>query len=396
MSQSYSGHEIPMPQMSKVHTPHRIFSIGLPKCDNPSERRFPLTPEAVNILVERGFAIKIESGAADAIHYSDNNYTHQGAKITNREETLMCDIVIHLAPLERKDIKRMRRGALLLTMFHIENQTAEYVKSLVEQGIIAVAIDLIGDERGNRPFADILSEIDGRASIAIASSLLADSINGKGILLGGIAGLLPCEVAIIGSGIAAVAAARSAIGAGAMVRMFDSDTYRLRAALKELGNQTIGATLHPRTIEKAFASADVIVITDVSHTMKFGPEIVSMMKKGVITFDVSNEAGKTFPSMPTVDLSAARPDDNSMDGSTRVCYIHSGSAVPRTAAMALSNTFITMLDDIVTLEGVTNALKLSPGLQDAVFTFLGKVTNRKVAEAVGLRSVDIRLLIQFS
>lgn len=394
--QQYADQHIPIPEMQKIQSQHRIFSIGLPKCDNNSEKRFPLTPEAVNILVEKGFTIKMESGAADSIHYPDNSYSRQGAKIVSREESLMCDIVIHLAPLDNKDIKKLRRGALLLTILHIESQTREYVNALIQQGIIAVAIDLIGDEHGNKPFADILSEIDGRSAIAIASSLLADAVNGKGILLGGIAGILPCEITIIGSGIAAVAAARSAMGAGAIVNMFDSDTYRLRAALKELGNQTIGASLHPRAVQKAFITADVVIITDVNHPVKFNSDIVSTMKKGVITFDLSCNEGTTFPSMPTVNLSAAKSGDNTIDGTTRVCYIHSGSAVPRTAAMALSDTFITMLDEIVTLDGVSNALKLSSGLQDAVFTFLGKVTNRKVAEVARMRAVDIRLLLQFS
>ena len=392
----FAENEIVMPKMSEIPTQHRIFSIGLPKCNNSSERRFPLTPEAVNILVERGFTIKMESGAADVIHYSDNNYSRQGAKIVSRDESLLCDIVIHLAPLERQDICKLRRGALLLTLLHLDCQSPEYVRALIERGIISVAIDLICDDRGNKPFADIISEIDGRASIAIASSLLADSINGKGILLGGIAGILPCEVTIIGSGIAAIAAARSAIGAGALVRMFDSDTYRLRSALKELGVLAIGAAMHPKTIEKAFASADIIVMTDVAHQPKYGSDMVANMKKGVITFDISTAEGKSFPSMPTIDLSAAKPGDNSMDGSTRVCYIHSGSAVPRTTAMALSNTFITMLDDIVTLEGVSNAIQFSPGLQKAVITFLGKVTNRDVADIAHMRHVDISLLLQFS
>ena len=382
--------------MQETARHRKIFSIGLPRCSNPAERRFPLTPEAVNILTERGFIIKIESSAADAIHYTDGSYARHGAKIVTRDEALSCDIVIHLAPLEKHEVRKLRRGALLLTMLHPENRDREGIIALVEQGIISVAIEQICDERGNMPFADIISEIDGRASIAIASSLLADSINGKGILLGGIAGILPCEVAVIGSGIAAIAAARSAIGAGAMVRIFDSDTYRLRAALKELGPQTIGATLHPQTIQKAFASADIVVVTDVNRPVQFDAELVSTMKKGVITFDISSREGASFPSMPTIDLCAANAGDNSIDGKTRVCYIHSGSAVPRTTAMALSNTFITMLDDIVTLDGVSNALKFSKGLQTAVFTFLGKVTNRKIAEIAHLRAVDISLLLQFS
>ena len=138
------------------------------------------------------------------------------------------------------------------------------------------------------------------------------------------------------------------------------------------------------------------MVTDVNRPVQFDAELVSTMKKGVITFDISCREGASFPSMPTVDLCAAKAGDNSIDGKTRVCYIHSGSAVPRTTAMALSNTFITMLDDIVTLDGVSNALKFSKGLQAAVFTFLGKVTNRKIAEIAQLRAVDISLLLQFS
>ncbi len=386
---------ITAPQPCETASRRHIFSIGLPRCNNAAERRFPLTPEAVNMLVERGFIVKMESNAAETIHYNDNAYMHQGARIVGRDETLLCDIVIHLAPLDTADIRRLRRGALLLTLLHLDCQTKENVTELLKRGIISIAIDLIADDNGNRPFADILSEIDGRASVALASALLADSVHGKGILLGGVAGIVPCEVMLIGSGIAAIAAARSATGLGAIVRMFDNDVYRLRAAIRELGPQIIGSAMHPKVMSKALMSADVIVVTDTTHTVLFDRDSVETMKKGVITFDISRREGATFPSMPKINLSHARPGDNNSDGQ-RVCYLHSGSAVPRTSAMALSNTFITMLDEIVTLEGVTNALKLSPGLQKAACTFLGKVVNRQIASAVGMRHVDINLFLQLS
>ncbi|MDE7092457.1 MAG: hypothetical protein K2O43_03430 [Muribaculaceae bacterium] len=382
------------PQLVETARRRRTFSIGLPRCDSKTEKRFPLTPEGVNMLVERGFTVKMEAEAAGSIHYPDSTYIRKGASIVERQETLLCDIVIHLAPLKVSEIKKLRRGAMLLTLLHIHEQKPEIIKALLDHGIITIAIDLITDENGNRPFADILEEIDGRASIAIASALLADSANGKGILLGGIAGIVPCEVVIIGSGIGAIAAARSATGLGTIVRLFDNDVYSLRTAIRELGSGVIGSALHPNVLNKALASADIVLVSPTSNEVVFGNEVVQTMKKGVLTFDLTCREGGAFPSLPTVNLSSARPDDNRGDG--RVCYIHAGSAVPRTAAMALSNTFITMLDDIMTLEGVTNALKLSPGLQAATITFMGKLVNGQVAREVGMHHVDISLFIQLS
>ncbi|MDE6808666.1 MAG: hypothetical protein K2J42_01055 [Muribaculaceae bacterium] len=386
--------DITDPRLMETIRRPRIFSIGLPRCDGENEKRFPLTPEGVNMLVERGFVVKMESDAAASIHYSDNAYTRQGARIVDRQETLLCDIVIHLAPMKVTEIKKLRRGAMLLTLLHIHHQKPEVIKELLTHGILTIAVDLITDDNGNHPFADILEEIDGRASIALASSLLADSSRGKGILLGGIAGLNPCEVMIIGSGIGAIAAARSATGLGAIVRMFDNDVYSLRTAIRELGPSVIGSALHPNVMNKALAAADIVIITPTTRLVVIGQDSVSEMKKGVISFDLTCREGLSFPSLPTVDLSSALPDDNHGDG--RVCYIHAGSAVPRTASMALSNTFITMLDDVLTLEGVTNALKLSPGLQTATITFMGKLVNAQVAREVSMRHVDISLFIQLS
>lgn len=173
-------------------TGRRLFSIGLPRCCDPAERRFPLTPEGAAMLVEQGFDVRIESGAAATIHYTDNQYAAAGVRVTDRDETLGCDIVMHLAPLTPSDIRKMRRGAMLLTLSAFCRLTSPTIEALLNRHIITVAIDLIRDDRGNRPFADILSEIDGRAAMARASSLLADSVHGKGILLGGVAGIVPC------------------------------------------------------------------------------------------------------------------------------------------------------------------------------------------------------------
>lgn len=385
----------PLEQSCMTATPRRRFSIGLPACTTPSERRFPITPEGARMLVGKGYSVKMESGAAETIHYSDNAYTRWGTEVTSRSEALSCDIVIHLAPLDTADIRRMRRGTMLLTLLHLDSLTTEGIRAMTDRGIVGVAIDNIADNHDNLPFADILAEIDGRAAIATASSLLADSVNGKGILLGGVAGVIPCEVTVIGSGIAAIAAARSACGLGATVRMFDDDVYSLRSASRDLGPQIIGSAIHEKVLMNALASADVIVATSAPPSLTLGADAVERMKKGVITFDLTKTPGQLFPSLPTIDLAMARATDNTPSGK-RACYINAGSAVPRTAAMALSNTLNTMLDNIIVCEGLTNALKLTPGLRRGVFTFFGKVTDRHVAEIAGCRATDINIFLQLS
>lgn len=380
-------------QPTRMATRRQRISIGLPRTDNPDERRFPLTPEGVRMLTDRGYRVIMEEGAASSIHYGDNAYARNGAEISDRPSALAADIVIHLAPIPSTMVRYMRRGAMLLTLLNSDSIATSSVEALLRQGIVTVALDLVEDQQGNRPFADILAEINGRAAIATASSLLADSIHGKGILLGGVAGIVPCEVTILGSGIAAIAAARSAIGLGAMVRMFDNDIYSLRAALRDLGPQVIGSACHENVLLKALASADVVVVTGgFPPSMAMGADVVATMKKGVLSFDLSPTPGSLFPSLRTVDLSFALPSDNTLSGD-RALYINAGNAVPRTAAMALSNTLSTLFDDIVVCEGITNALKLTAGLRQGVITFSGKLTNRTLAQRMPLRFVDINIFL---
>lgn len=386
----------PLEQPVMTAAQRRLFSIGLPLCDNPAERRFPLTPEGAGMLVEQGFELWMQTGAAATIHYTDAQYAAAGVHVCSRDEALRADIVMHLAPMSATDIRKMRRGTLLLTLSTLCRLTASSVNALLERSIITVAIDLVKDDRGYSPFADILSEIDGRAAIARAMALLADSVHGKGILLGGVSGIAPCEVSIIGSGIAACAAAGSAQGAGALVRMFDHDVYRLRRAERELDGHIVTSALHPRVLQNALRTADVVVYTGVDPTPRFDHDTVNQMKRGVIIFDLTADCGKAFPSVTTIDLAMASPLDISLTEPSRACYINAGSAVARTAAMALSNTFITMLRDLVHCEGVTNALKLLPGLQCATLTFLGKAVNTDVARIVGQRHVDINIYLTLS
>lgn len=377
----------------QVATTINSTTIGLPASMSYSERRFPLTPEAAGVLVERGFKVRMQAGAAACIHYPDSAYVRQGVQITDRDACLRSDIVIHLPAMTYGDASRLRRGALLLTFMHAERQDPMALQLLLKKFVTCIALDLIEDPRGRRPFADPLSEIDGRAAMAIASSLLADAEHGKGILLGGVPGVVPCEVTILGSGYAACAAAQTAIGLGALVRMFDNDNYSLREAVARLGAGVISSSLHPRVVASALRTADVVVATPCMGMQPLGPDRVAEMKRGVLIFDLAGVGETMFPSLPQCDLALAEPGDNSLDSGCRVCYINAGSAVPRTAAMAMSNIFLNMLDSVLACDGVSNALKLHADLRKGVYLFMGRPTHPRIARLLGLRHVDVSLLI---
>lgn len=388
----------PLEQPCVPFTAQRSVSIGLPAASVAGERRFPLTPEGAAMLVGRGIDVKIECGAADVIHFDDEAYRRAGAQIVSRPEAMACDMVLHLPAISAADARMLRRGSVLLTLLHIERQSPEALRVLLERNTIAVALDLIADESGHRPFADALSEVDGRAAIAIASSLLADPVHGKGILLGGVSGVVPCEVTIIGSGIAARSAALSACGLGATVKMFDNDVYGLRDAGMQLSRHAvITSAFHPRVFASALRSADIVVATTTKYPLEIDVDMVDEMKRGVIAFDLTGREDRcVFPSLARVDLAVAADADRRPNSRVAACYVNAGSAVPRTAAMTLTTTLMTLLDDIHLFEGFANALKFNQGLSRAAYTFLGKPVNADVARILGVRPIDINLFVQFN
>lgn len=392
MAYDSSYNPTPLEQALEAIMNRRKITIGLP-APSCSDRRFPLTPEAAGLLAGRGFLVKMEKDAAQSIRYTNMRYQQQGVEIVDRSEAMRCDMVISFSPFTTLQARMLKKGALLLTLFDSVAHDSDVIRLLLHNHVIALALDLVLDDLGHKPFADILAEIAGRASVVLASSLLTDSDRGKGILLGGVAGIVPCEVMVMGSGIDACAAARSAIGLGAMVRMFDNDTYRLRAAIRELGPGVMGSAMHPRVMLNALRSADVVIATEIRPVHVITAEAIDEMKSGVVVFDLTKRTNPVFPSMEYVDLGIGNAD---LHLPSKVCYINPGNAVPRTEAMAMSNALMTLLTEIFTCDGLTNALMLNSGLQAAALTFLGKPVNQHVANLVGMRAVDIKLILQFS
>lgn len=377
--------EQPMPSSG---SPRRL-TLGLPSGMKFGERRFPVTPEGASQLSDRNILLKMERGAGEPIHYSDAAYSRAGADICSRAEALAADVVVTPAPLHPAEARSMRRGALLVTLLHSVLDNPAYARSLRDAGVNVVAADLIC-HRGHRLVADILHEIDGCASLSIASSLLTDPIHGKGILLGGVTGIVPCEVTALGSGMGAIAAAHNALGLGATVRMFDDDLYSLRSASRVLDHRAIASAMHPKVLHSALRSADVVVVTPMAAPMVIEPEYAAEMKRRVIIFDLTCDPGATFPSVPTVNLAA--PSISTLSAAAeRACYFNVGCRVPRTAAMALSNALVANVD---ALRDACGTLAQMPApMRPALLYFWGKCVNQQVAEATSDRALDINLLI---
>ena len=366
----------------------RRITIGLPSGLSRGERRFPVTPEGASQLIDRHIAVKMERGAGEPIHYPDSAYARVGVEVCVRAETLRADIIISPASLTVAEARTLRRGTLLVTLLHSILFSPLYAKALLSAGVNVMAADLVSKD-GHRPVADILHEIDGCASIAIASALLTDPIHGKGILLGGVTGVVPCEATVLGSGMGAIASAHNALGMGATVRMFDSDMYSLRKASRVLNHVPIASAPHPNVIRSALKSADVVVITPMRAPLTFDADDISQLKRRVLIFDLTGTPGTTFPGIPVVDLAAASVQ--SMEASSSaVCYANVGCRVPRTAAMAMSNILVANIDAVMASHGTL--AEIPAAMRPAMVLFWGKCVNHSCAELLGLRALDINLL----
>ena len=384
-------------QLIKTKEGRRRFTLGMPKGHGAGARLTLLTPEGVSMLVSQGIDVLIQENFGEAIHYPDSRYSRAGARVASRSETLQCDVVLYDGQLDPKEASLLKPHSILLTLLHNRTQPVETIQTLLDRSITVVALDEVLDHRGKQPLDDILGEVSGRAAIVSAVSFLTDANSGKGILLGGVAGINPCEVVILGTGMSALAAARSAIGLGGMVRLFDSDPYCLRAAMSELGPAVIGSSLHPTVLGHALASADVVIATKLSRKFAIDNSVLDSMKAGVIIFDLNDRYGmsSTFPNLRCADVS-----DASVRGiipGNKVCYINTVNTVPRTAAMAITNDIVPVVDRMFGKgRGLMNVLKADAGLRQAVVFFRGRVVNARVASTLRVKCVDINLLLSFS
>ena len=338
------------------------LTIGLAgNYPDTEETRFLLTPEGCGLLTSSGTKIMMENGAATDISFPDSAYTEFGVDIVSREEALKADVVLSYLPLRADDVRKMKEGAALFTMMDESLFDKDVIKALLEKRITAGCLDNMLSFNDEPVFANIVDEIDGRASIIYAQEFLSYVGGGKGVLLAGVAGLNPCEVLVIGDGTAAYSAAKAAMAAGAYVTLMNNDISALQTARQYCGDSLNTVAIHPRVLYNKVKGADVILIGECTRPFEFPKNLSIAIKDTVYVMNFD----ETKPSL----------------------------SVPRTVAMVLSNVLVNFFGDTIIKGGIDGLVGGTPGVQVGIVTYKGKLVDKLVASYLNLPSVDIKVML---
>jgi len=336
---SQQGHLMPLEEKLATGNKRKSLKIGIPKELSLNENRVPLVPESVNLLVENGHEIIIERGAGKHAHFTDAQYAEAGAILTNSvEEVYQSEVIIKISPPQDDEIELLEKGKTLFSSVFLANRNKKYFEQLVNKKIKAVGYEYIKDKSGGFPVIKSMSEIVGNAAILIAAEHLSNLKYGKGKMLGGFPGLNPSEVVIIGAGTVAEYAARTAIGLGASVKIFDDTIYKLRDIQKSLGSRVFTSVLQPKVLLKALKNADVVIAAKHSHgdtlTFMVSEEMLKQMNSGSVIIDVSIDQGGCFE---TTKATTHTDPTFVIDDVIQYCVANMPGAVPRTSTIALTN-----------------------------------------------------------
>ncbi|MCD6091132.1 MAG: alanine dehydrogenase [Bacteroidales bacterium] len=371
------------------------LTIALLKENDEAERRVCLSPEAVGLLVQNGHKILVEKGAGLASQYEDIHYSEVGAFIVEtKEELLKASVILKVSALSHEEISALGKNQALLTTLQLMSRDKAYFAQLAEKKITAFAFEKIKDKTGSYPIIRSMGEIVGNTSLHIAAKYLAHHKYGNGSMLGGIPGLKPTEVVIIGAGTVGENAAQSAIGMGASVKVFDNSVYRLRRLQNNIKSKIFTSVLQPKNLEEALTTADVVL--GAMRKRKGTPSflvpayMVQKMKKGAVIIDVSIDEGGLFE---TSRLTTHNKPVYQEFGVTHYCVPNIASGVPRTASQALSNFFMPVILQIAESGGVDQVLRSDTGFRSGVYLYNGVITDKEIGETFHLSYRDLDLLL---
>lgn len=385
---------LPQEEMLEIKKQKGELLIGLPKETHFEERRVCLTPDAVAALHAHGHQIVVETGAGEGSNYSDKEYSEAGAKISyDVKEAFACNIVLKVAPPSQKEIELINPQSVLISALQLKTQTKKYFETLAKKRITAVAFDYIKDEHGVYPIVKSLSEIAGTASVLVAAELMSGASKGNGLLLGNIGGVPPTDVVILGAGTVGEFAARSALGLGARVKVFDNSITKLRKLQHYLNSPIYTSTVQPKTLAKALRRCDVAIgaIRGKNRSPIIVTEgMVEQMKEGSIIVDVSIDRGGCFETSKVTTHSKPTFDKH---GVIHYCVPNIPSRYARTASFSISNIFTPYLLNIAEEGGFENAARFDRSLRNGMYFYHGILTNKTVADWFDLPFRDINLLI---
>lgn len=385
----------PQEKLATVKSGNKSFFIGLPREIALQEKRIPLTPDAVALLVANGHEVWLETKAGEGSNFSDREYSEAGAKIVHSpKEIYSADVILKIEPPTLSEIELMKPGQTLISAIQLGHLEKDYITELLRKRVTALAYEFIEDKAGGMPVIRVLSEIAGIAAISVASQYLSTAESGRGVVLGGVTGVPPTKMVIIGAGTVAENIARIALSMGAEIQIFDNHLYKLRRIKHLLGQQVYTSTIDTIGLAETLKTADVVIGAlraekgRVRHVVS--EEMVRQMRPGSVIIDLSIDQGGCIA---TSEITTHHHPVFRKHEVIHYCVPNISSRVARTATTALSNFFTPTILRASEEGGIDEVILRQNGYRKGVYTFKGSLTNEAVASRFGLKHKNIDLLI---
>ncbi len=369
--------------------------IGVPREIKVQEYRVGLTPASVHELVAHGHGVAVESGAGAAIGLSDEHYRQAGATIVASAAEVFAgaEMVVKVKEPQPSECALLRPGQVLYTYLHLAPDPAQ-TQALLKSGAVCIAYETITGPGGGLPLLAPMSEVAGRMAVQAAATHLEKPHGGMGLLLGGVPGVHPAHVVIIGAGVVGTNALQMAVGAGARVTVLDRNVDRLRQLDLVFGNRIATAFSNAHAIEEAVRQADVVVggvlLPGAAAPKLVTRAMVAAMKPGAVIVDVAiDQGGCCETSRPTTHAEPTYV----VDGVVHYCVANMPGAVPRTSTFALNNATLGHALQIANL-GWRRACAQDPHLRAGLNVVEGRVTHEAVAQSLGLPFTDPQAMLQ--
>ncbi|HCH43989.1 alanine dehydrogenase [Algoriphagus ornithinivorans] len=386
---------IPKESPAKVKRGKGGLTIGIPKEQSDEEKRIVLTPEAVGLLTNNGLNVIVESGAGLASKFSDQDFSDAGAKVVySSKEAFQSEVVLKVDAPSLTEIESMNQGACLISALQIGKQNKEFIEALNAKKITSVAFEYLEDKVGGMPVVRAMSEIAGSTVMLIASEYLSSVNDGKGLIMGGVTGVPPTQVVIIGAGTVAEYAARTALGLGANIKIFDNHIYKLRRLKQLLGQQVYTSTIDNLTLTQALAEADVVIgalrAEKGRNKVVVSEEMVANMMHGSIIIDVGIDQGGCIE---TAQMTTHSDPVYLKHDIIHYCVPNIASRVSRTASYSLSNIFTPIVLQMADLGGAEEMIFNYRWFLRGVYTYRGSLTNAYLARKFDLTHKELQLLL---
>ena len=378
-----------------VKAPGEKLFIGIPKEVAFQENRIALTPEAVGVLVANGNHVIVEHKAGEGSNYTDQDYAESGAKIVyDKAEVYKAPILVKSAPPVEEDLPFLQMNQTIISPIHLSALKKHYIEHMMAKRITALSFENFKDDSGTYPIVRSMSEITGSAVMLIAGQYLSSFNKGKGVLLGGISGIPPTKVVIVGAGIVGEFATRNALALGASVKVFDNNVSKLKQLQNNLGQRIWTSVLEPRILAKQLKTCEVAVGA-LSNESGRAPvvvseEMVAAMRPGSIIIDVAIDRGGCFE---TSELTSHEQPTFIKHDVIHYCVPNIASGFARTASQAISNVLMPLILEVSDEGGIEEMVWHNFNLREGIYLFKGALTDIYISQKFDLKYTDLNLLI---